>query len=313
MSRRDAPAEPRTAILGICCISLLRIGALPRYLASPAAAFGIIGPVRFYPPTTGARSPALRLRPSTPPPPPRRSVVASSTVGSAEGDESAALGSDESDFVVPVVVVVDRISPDSMSSLFGGDYAGLSATFSADTGELIRVPEHLVPDSLVEWGRVPSCLEILASEDFIEEGGEDRGTDATTATTATTATPQNSIGLERKVVTVLPEVGCGVDNLETSRSSESMILAAPGGGGAVEGAGEDCAVVVVVEGRGIAATFESGSIGALDVSLPPLRGHGRRRVETVFALSPEEEEEDAGRRRASPEGEGGGGGEYDYG
>ena len=53
------------------------------------------------------------------------------------------------------------------SSLMGGDYAGLSATFSAITGELIPVPEYLVPKVLLEWGQGPSCLEVIVSEDVV--------------------------------------------------------------------------------------------------------------------------------------------------
>jgi len=83
--------------------------------------------------------------------------------------------------------------------LLGGDYAGLSCTFDPLNGNIIPVPEYLVPESMVEWGQVPNFLEVIVSEDFEEDGF-----------------------VERKTVSVLPEVGCGVDNLETLSSSEKL-------------------------------------------------------------------------------------------
>jgi len=77
---------------------------------------------------------------------------------------------------------------DTVTPLVGGDYAGLSATFDAH-GKLIPIQEHWIPESLLEWGQAPWCLEVLVSEDV----------DATT----------------RQTVTILPETGCAVDNLET--------------------------------------------------------------------------------------------------
>ena len=38
----------------------------------------------------------------------------------------------------------------SNCKVLGGDYAGLSATFSSKNGELVPVPEHLVPESMLE-------------------------------------------------------------------------------------------------------------------------------------------------------------------
>jgi hypothetical protein len=74
-----------------------------------------------------------------------------------------------------------------------GDYAGLSATFDM-TGKLIPVPEYLVPPALLEWGQAPSCLETLVSI----------GSD------------------QRWTATILPETGCGVDNLQVTRTVESF-------------------------------------------------------------------------------------------
>ena len=77
--------------------------------------------------------------------------------------------------------------------LVSGDYAGLSATFDI-TGKLIPVPEHLVPPALLEWGQAPSSLETLVS---IGSG-------------------------KRWTATILPETGCGVDNLQLTRTEESF-------------------------------------------------------------------------------------------
>uniref|UniRef100_A0A7S2XMT8 Uncharacterized protein n=1 Tax=Attheya septentrionalis TaxID=420275 RepID=A0A7S2XMT8_9STRA len=86
------------------------------------------------------------------------------------------------------------------SGPYGGDFAGMYATFSPLTGELVRVPENLVPESMIEWGQVPASLEVLLSEDFV---GDDEQ-------------------LERKTDQVLPAVGCGVDNLDMMRVTEMI-------------------------------------------------------------------------------------------
>ena len=88
------------------------------------------------------------------------------------------------------------------NNILGGDYAGLLATFSSKTGELITVPEHLVPASMLEWGDIPSSLEILTSEDWLSSSNDDCN---------------EAEEMERTTITVLPEVGCGIDNLEVTR------------------------------------------------------------------------------------------------
>mmetsp|Transcript_12374 Transcript_12374/g.34073 ORF Transcript_12374/g.34073 Transcript_12374/m.34073 type:complete len:395 (-) Transcript_12374:100-1284(-) len=85
--------------------------------------------------------------------------------------------------------------------VLGGDFAGLAATFSPADGSLIEVPTYLIPEALIEWGQEPKCLEILVSEDFV-----------------------NGHGMERTTLTVLPETGCGIDNLDTQKSKDSMEL-----------------------------------------------------------------------------------------
>lgn len=103
------------------------------------------------------------------------------------------------------------VSPQvGMGRWLGGDYCGLSATFSATDGKLIRVPSHLVPESMLEWGQVPACLEVIVSEHLDDDEDEKPNTAA--------------VVLNRQTVTIYPEVGCGVDNLETSKKEESHVL-----------------------------------------------------------------------------------------
>ncbi len=68
----------------------------------------------------------------------------------------------------PSAVVVSSSAVTTPSGgILGGDYAGLHATFSSVCpGELVPVPERLVPPSMVEWGAIPPCLETLTSEDY---------------------------------------------------------------------------------------------------------------------------------------------------
>lgn len=89
--------------------------------------------------------------------------------------------------------------------VMGGDFAGLSATFVPTTGELVPIPEYLVPKELLEWGQEPSSLEMIASEDInndddLSVGNADR-----------------TKSWSRQTVTVFPAVGCGVDNLHTQK------------------------------------------------------------------------------------------------
>lgn len=79
----------------------------------------------------------------------------------------------------------------------GGDFAGLVAKFSPSDGSLVPVPVYLIPEELLEWGQEPSALEVLVSEEWNEESPEQ---------------------FRRQEITVLPAIGCGVDNLETTKS-----------------------------------------------------------------------------------------------
>mmetsp|Transcript_21224 Transcript_21224/g.29737 ORF Transcript_21224/g.29737 Transcript_21224/m.29737 type:complete len:408 (+) Transcript_21224:84-1307(+) len=88
-----------------------------------------------------------------------------------------------------------------IENFFGGDFAGHFATYDASNGKLIKVPEHLVPKIMVEWGQVPSCLEVLTSESISTDGNNSE--------------ENTGLVLNRRELKVLPEVGCGIDNLET--------------------------------------------------------------------------------------------------
>ena len=92
----------------------------------------------------------------------------------------------------------EHISQLLSTSIIGGDHAGLSATFSPKSGELIPVPDHLIPETMLEWGDIPSHLETLVSEN------------------------ETADGIHRTTITVLPEVGCGIDNLETTKKDQEL-------------------------------------------------------------------------------------------
>jgi hypothetical protein len=89
----------------------------------------------------------------------------------------------------------------------GGDFAGFSATFVPTTGQLVPIPEYLVPEALLDWGQAPSSLEIIVSEDIIHDGDSSGSTDMTKS-------------WSRQTVTAYPAVGCGVDNLDTQKQEQ---------------------------------------------------------------------------------------------
>ena len=110
------------------------------------------------------------------------------------------------------------------SNIVGGDYAGLFATFSSKTGELISVPHHLIPASMLEWGDIPSCLESLTSEDWnviVVNDDDESGIigDNDDDICNEEQQPKQQQQLVRTMITVLPEVGCGIDNLEVTKTS----------------------------------------------------------------------------------------------
>ena len=90
----------------------------------------------------------------------------------------------------------------------GGDFAGLAATFNPGDGSFIPIPVHLIPDSLIEWGQEPKCLEILVSEE---------SSDGKTMT--------------RHTISVLPDTGCSIDNLETTKVDDTIDLSSKFGRG----------------------------------------------------------------------------------
>jgi hypothetical protein len=99
----------------------------------------------------------------------------------------------------------------SASRVLGhGDFAGLTANFQWPSGNLIGIPLHLVPKELLEWGQVPTCLEVLTSEGPADESSDSGTTRIGRSSSGTTA---------RSTVTILPSTGCAVDNMETTTSN----------------------------------------------------------------------------------------------
>jgi hypothetical protein len=90
-----------------------------------------------------------------------------------------------------------------VDQLFGGDFCGLSASFSSG-GQRLPLPDLWIPPSMQEWGQVPSCVEVIVSEDLYQA-------------------PKDVV-LQRETVTILPETGCAVDNLETIQTKHSSTL-----------------------------------------------------------------------------------------
>jgi hypothetical protein len=84
--------------------------------------------------------------------------------------------------------------------VWGGDFVGLTAEFDAQSGQLIPVPEYLIPASFLEWGYPPSCLESIVSEHLNETNH---------------AKAVATMG-SRQTLTIYPAAGCDVDNLNTS-------------------------------------------------------------------------------------------------
>jgi len=103
--------------------------------------------------------------------------------------------------------LVQAATSTSVGQPMGGDFAGLAATFNPGDGSFIPVPQHLVPDALLEWGQEPKCLEILVSE---ESDGQT---------------------MQRNTITVLPDTGCSIDNLETTKVDDEMDVSSMFGAG----------------------------------------------------------------------------------
>jgi len=97
-------------------------------------------------------------------------------------------------------------------STVSGDYAGHVATFQPDTGKLLPVPEHFLPETLIEWNQIPSSFELLTSEDvlLLSNNGEKE--------------KKLPPLLKRIEIKVVPDVGCGVDNLDTLVQNDSISI-----------------------------------------------------------------------------------------
>ena len=106
----------------------------------------------------------------------------------------------------------------------GGDYAGLSATFNPCNGKYIPIPDRLVPNELIQWGQEPKCLQILVSEDLYVTSDHKHkdGKDEESNEQATTTTTLEM--LKRTTTSILPAIGCDLDNHQTIKSTEKIDL-----------------------------------------------------------------------------------------
>ena len=129
-----------------------------------------------------------------------------------ENEEENNNNNNNDDGVVSFEDLVQEATQGSVCSI-GGDFAGLAATFNPGDGSFIPIPDYLIPDALKEWGQEPKCLEVLVSEDVVhnnDNDDDDNDDDGPMMTRVTT--------------TILPDVGCGVDNLETVIAKDEIDL-----------------------------------------------------------------------------------------
>lgn len=92
-----------------------------------------------------------------------------------------------------------------------GDFAGYYVTYDLQ-GNHIPVPDHYVPSTLREWDAIPSALEVIISEDLFEN-----------VETSTTA-GSGLLSVQRFELKILPETGCGIDNLEVLERRERVSI-----------------------------------------------------------------------------------------
>jgi len=52
----------------------------------------------------------------------------------------------------------------NIAHTLAGEWAGWQCEFSPISGELVPLPEKLVPQEMLDWGQAPMGFEILASE-----------------------------------------------------------------------------------------------------------------------------------------------------
>jgi hypothetical protein len=166
------------------------------------------------------------------------------------------------------------IAPPIISPV-GGDFVGLTATLDAQSGQLIPVPEYLIPSSFLEWGYPPSCLESIMSEHMHETNRA------------------NAVAtMSRQTLTIYPAAGCDVDNLNTSpvQREEFQLLELHGtdqmNGPRLDAAATDTAaaaaaatVTVVPPSSTTASSSQRTSNGSLQQE--------RLRMEACFAWMPQ--------------------------
>ena len=87
------------------------------------------------------------------------------------------------------------------------DFCGLSATFKLQ-GQLIPIPEYWIPQALLEWGQAPTSLETIVSENDATQQQQQQ--------------QQQQQHFTRQVLTILPAIGCAVDNQEVIKTVEEI-------------------------------------------------------------------------------------------
>lgn len=131
------------------------------------------------------------------------------------------------------------------TGVYGGDFAGLAATFNPGDGSFIPIPDYLIPESLKEWGQEPKCLEVLVSEDVHDDENDEEYV------------------MTRVTTKILPDTGCGVDNLETMLVMDEIDL----------------------ESQWRSDDGDDGVEGIVGLQYP--LGEDKLRVETIFGLEEE--------------------------
>jgi hypothetical protein len=121
---------------------------------------------------------------------------------------SSSSSTSSSSFDIGFEALIEAATIQSKGTVLGGDFAGLAATFCPGSGDFIPLPEHLIPESLKEWGQEPKCLELLVSEDL-------RSMDGSSG---------DELTMIRVTTTILPDTGCSVDNLETIKAADEIDL-----------------------------------------------------------------------------------------
>jgi hypothetical protein len=165
-----------------------------------------------------------------------------------------------------VQIAIFGAGKEEVEEVYEGDFAGYTATYSWPQGRLVPLPEHLVPPELVEWGQVPTGLEILTSEG----GGtdDDNATRIRISSSSATVPVPSPFPWSRHTLTVLPATGCAVDSLHTTRSSVTHLIkgaAVPAAAGPLSAGATAVRILVYRAGDNSAEVEVTFDLSDLDV------------------------------------------------